>query len=217
MDIKIKSIDEINFSAIAQAQIRATAISSEIAEFRIAHCCRVVGIAIGLAAHEIKSPEMDLGKLVVICHIHDMYKYICPEDHGNMAANWLYKIATVHQKADEWKKACKAIQNHSSGKKLEENIYTAYLYEADKLDHLSVDYIKSYAKIFMNDDIKEATKKQLSKVFKIKGITKDFDTVREHMTNKVLNMFSDDLPFQEELKVMISTIKTELEKVDEKK
>lgn len=215
MEIKIKPIEEIDFSSIAYAQIRATAISPEIGEFRVAHCIRTTAIAIGLSAHEIGSPLLNSYKLVTICQIHDMFKYISLEDHGNAAANWLYKIAAEYGKKDEWKKACKAIQYHTSGAKRDENIYAAYLYEADKLDHISVDYIKLYSHLFMNDELKATVKKHVSKVYKIKGTTKNFNSVRDRMLEKVLDLFPDDYEFQNEIRAMAFSIKATAESVDQ--
>ena len=85
-----REIETIDFMSISQSMIKATAINSDIAEFRIQHTIRVAATAVALS---LGAEKINVMKLIIACQLHDSFKYIAQkEEHGLLAARYLKQI-----------------------------------------------------------------------------------------------------------------------------
>lgn len=189
-----REIDTIDFMSISQSMIRATAINTDIAEFRIQHTIRVAATAVALSV----GANINTMKLIIGCQLHDSFKYIAQnEEHGLMAAKYLRSIVqelvTDPAERKEWLKVCSALKNHSSGNKRMGNLYTTFLYEADKLDHISIGYLTSYQRLFgEGKDISEIILSKAKKVIKHHGTSKKYHDVFETFLTKAVMLVEDE-------------------------
>lgn len=209
--VKKENIKDINFRSIVEAQIRATAISDEIATFRIDHIKRVAEIATSLC--NIGEKTLDTFKLLTAIHVHDMYKYVNKENHGKLAAGYLFNFIDQYPLSEsekkEWRKVCKAIAGHSERPAKKGNKYAIILYQADKLDKLSVNYILEYSRIW-NYTIEEAVKKMINKVYKIQSFDIAYEVVRANLTKSAISLISDESK-RNELSMLVENLKKEMQ------
>jgi len=198
------NLAKVDFAGIAIKMIECTAAEEEIVSFRNDHITRVQAIAMGLAKGY---DSIDIHKLMIACQIHDMHKYVAVrEDHGHLTADFMLSIVDQwdmsSEERKEWKKVIHAVKFHSGAENMAEkckkNPYLAILYDADKLDKLSVEYIKKYKELFFAEkSMLDTIKHKCTNVCIGYGFSKNYASVKEHMLKEMLKMLdeSDRLAF----------------------
>lgn len=210
-----REIETIDFMSISQSMIKATAINSDIAEFRIQHTIRVAATAVALSL----GAEINTFKLIIACQLHDSFKYIAQkEEHGLLAAKYLKRIVQEsvenEEERKEWLKVCAAIKNHSSGNKKYGNLYTTFLYEADKLDHISVGYLTSFQRLFgEGESMPEILLSNAKKVIRCNGCSKNFNNVFETLLAKAVMLVENE----EERTKLLADIRAYAEEIAKEK
>ena len=183
-----KPFKKIDFLKIVESTIHATAICKPYAHFRIDHTKRVYKIAKRLS-YGYTNVKIDLDKVKVMCYIHDMFKYIADtHDHGKCAASYLKIIIDEYypfgQERSEWDLIIEAIENHSNKEMFIKvfNPYLALLADADMLDKIHIQHVKSLNNVFMKNQTLMETKNNLINAIKdYPGFSPNYQHIKKEM------------------------------------
>jgi len=188
-----KPFKKIDFLKLAESTIHATAICKPYAHFRIDHTKRVYKIARKLAL-AYTNVNIDMHKVQVMCYVHDMFKYVADtHDHGKCAAAYLRIIIDEYyphgQERMEWEKVIDAIAMHSDKDRFIQviNPYLAILADADTLDKIHIQHVKSLNGGFLKNQTLSETKNNLINAIKdYPGFTPTYSSLKTEMI-KYLN------------------------------
>ena len=206
-EYRSKNIYDIDFEQIMTATISASADKTDVAKFRISHCKRVADLAVKLAKK--CGNGIDLRKVYIMGIIHDMFKYVDTGRHGKLAADYLEKFylepflgfnrykKLSKEKNDHksWYQVLGALTVHSEKETMNlrtakgettSNIYMRILMDADVLDKLTEDYIRSYQDTFEPErSITDIINHHLNKVNKYSGVSNGFLIIKCDLINKL--------------------------------